>query len=201
MRTNGSKKLIDLPKLPHLPVLPILCTYSSISRLSLGLEPVTVNGSGRIAFLNEEKRVHIRFFFVLYKNHGSFISDLIQNFNALISFFKFGHFVHRLFNICIGSTNLTHCQKQVVIQKVLCQSLDFVGKSGRKHERASNISHRFFEAHVQHAVRFVKHKILYFFQAYFVAFYDMQKTARRGHQNIAAFFHIAHLIAKENTTV
>jgi len=84
--------------------------------------------------LNEEEAQNIRLLLMLNKDHHFIVSDLVQNLNSLVSLLEASRLVHGLRDIGVSTANNTDGQEQIVVQKVLGELLNLLGKGGREHE-------------------------------------------------------------------
>ncbi|KAF3062751.1 hypothetical protein CFAM422_010726 [Trichoderma lentiforme] len=182
------------------------------STLTLTLSPVSVNGGGREALVDEEVGQRVGHALGLDEDEGQTTSvgveDIEENralVNVLDEFDLLG-------DVLRGRTNTTNRQENVVLEEISGEHLDVAREGGREHESLSfsdvghvltlnNTADLGLETHVQHAIGLIEHKILNVAQGDAASLYEIHKSSGGGNKKVASALNLAKLRANIGSTI
>mmetsp|Transcript_5855 Transcript_5855/g.9060 ORF Transcript_5855/g.9060 Transcript_5855/m.9060 type:complete len:341 (-) Transcript_5855:463-1485(-) len=181
------------------------------SHLTLVLSAVSMDGDGRKTLRAQKVFERVCRTLGLDKDEGKTLHSG-EKINEKIAFVLIGHLDKLLRHKFSGTADATNTQKDIVLEKLGSQVLDFLGKGGRKHECSTlanwrhvnlfhNVANLRFKSHVKHTISFVKHEEAANLERNATTLNDIDKTARCGHQNVALAFKFTQLLTDRSTTI
>jgi hypothetical protein len=182
------------------------------SALTLTLGPVSVDGGGREALVDEEVGQRVGHALGLDEDERQSTSvgvEDVEKDGALVNVLDK---LDLLGDVLRGGTNTADGQEDVVLEEIPGKHLDIAGEGGREHERLSVSDGRHvltlddaadlgLETHVQHAIGLIEHEILNVAQGDAASLYEIHKSARSGNEKVASALDLAELGANVGTTV
>ncbi|TFB02208.1 hypothetical protein CCMA1212_005838 [Trichoderma ghanense] len=182
------------------------------SALTLTLGPVSVNGGGGEALVDEEVGQRVGHALGLDEDQGQTTGVGVEDVEKDRALVNVLDELDLLGNVLRGGTNTADGQEDVVLEEVPGEHLDVAGEGGREHERLSVSDGRHvltlddaadlgLETHVQHAIGLVEHEILNVAQGDAASLYEIHESAGSGNKKVATALDLAELGANVGTTV
>ena len=116
--------------------------------------------------------------------------------NQLPQYRRLGFLIYRvypLFHTFSGGIAWRHLDLDGIVQDTFRQLPDLIGEGRRKQQvlafgrqRLQDTPDVVDKAHIQHAIRFIKHQYLDFVKAHLTLLVQVQQAPRRRHQNVHA---------------
>jgi hypothetical protein len=180
--------------------------------LTLALSAVTVNGGGREALVDEEVGERVGHALGLDEDQGETGAVSVEDVQQHTTLVGVLDVLNLLSDVLRGGTDTTDGQEDVVAQEVAGEHLDVAGEGGGKHEGLATVGGRHvltldnaadlgLETHVQHAVSFIKNKVLDVLERNATTFYEVDKTTGSGDEQVTATLDLTELGADVGTTV
>eukprot|EP00038_Savillea_parva_P005918 m.160642 g.160642 ORF g.160642 m.160642 type:complete len:426 (+) comp11975_c0_seq1:158-1435(+) len=181
--------------------------------LTLKLCPVAVNRRGRVALTVQVLLERISTSLCLHKHERERFRprgvEKVQKEITLVTFIDPHKF---LCHILRRFANASNRKKDIVVEKVAGQTLNFLGKRGRKHERLAlahpwhvvllhNATNLRLKPHVQHAIGFIQDEVVDTVEPNNPTFHQIHQSPWGRHEQLAAAFNFTNLITNRSATV